>query len=272
MILEHTNYRTFLKSLLVEKQKQNSAFSMRAFAKQIGIGQSALSQVIAGKKNLSLERATLIANKLNFTTKESEYFRLLIQLEGAKNLDFKKTILQQLSSLHPQNTVRDLTVDFFSMISDWYHLVIKNMVYLKKFKMTPENIANKIGISKIEAETALERLVRLELIEKDVKNEHQYNVVENYVMTKSVVPNGALRKFHKQMLNKAIDSLETQTPKEKFIGSETFAISEKDLPLAFEYADEFLKKVASLSKKEKEADHVYHTNVQIFNLTKGHTK
>lgn len=50
MIFEHNNYRAYLKTLFAERKRGNPSYSMRAFAKQIGLGQSALSQVLAGKK------------------------------------------------------------------------------------------------------------------------------------------------------------------------------------------------------------------------------
>ncbi len=269
MILGHTNYRVFLKSVLAEKKRANPSYSMRAFAQQIGLGQSAVSQVLAGKKNLSLEMGNKIAGKLGLNDSESEYFRTLIQIETTKDQDLKRSLLARAQALNPQREVRELSVDFFTAIADWYHLAIKNMTLLKNFAFTPESIAKRLGISKLEAETAIERLLRLEQIEADPEKAGRYRKVANYTVTRSAVPNEALRRFHRQTLTKAIDSLETQTPKEKFIGSETFAVDKEQLPKAFEYAEEFLQKMASLAEEARAPTDVYHAGVQFFNLTEG---
>ncbi|HPI40090.1 MAG TPA: TIGR02147 family protein [Pseudobdellovibrionaceae bacterium] len=281
MILEYSDYRSFLKNLIAHKKQQNPSYSMRAFSRHIGIGQSALSQVLAGKKNLSIERATMIANKLNLNFAEAEYFRTLIQIEGTRNSELKQSLIQRAQSLNPQREVRQLSVDVFSYISDWYHLVIKNMVGLDHFDFNSKNIASHLGISNFEVEEALQRIHRLEMIEPDPEQKGRYLKVQDYTLTQSAVPNEALKKFHRQMLLKAIDSLETQTPKEKFIGSETFAISEELLPKAFEMADRFLTAMAALSEesaqnakapKSKEPKQVYHVGVQLFNTMKKQRK
>ncbi len=242
---------------------------MRAFAKQIGLSQSAMSQVLAGKKNLSLESASKIAQKLKINENEAEYFRLLVQMDTSKDHDLKKSFMARVQAMNSKLDIRDLSVDLFSSIADWYHVVIENMADINGIPFTPEEISKRLGISKIEVETAIERLLRLEMIERVSENPPQYRKSKNYVITRSAVPNEALRRFHRQMLEKAIDSLETQSPQEKFIGTETFAISKKVLPQAFALADEFLQKLAKLGESSKDKTDVYHLGLQFFNLTKG---
>ncbi|MCM2278580.1 MAG: TIGR02147 family protein [Oligoflexia bacterium] len=268
MVLEHADYRAFLKGVVAQRKRNNPAYSLRAFARQIGIGQSALSQILAGRKNLSLERATQIATKLGLAAVETEYFLVLIQLETAKNVDLKKSLLARARSLNPRHETRDLSVDLFSVIADWYHFAIKNMTGLEGIEFAPAKIAKRLGISKIEAEAAIERLLRLELIEADPARAGKFRRVESFTLTRSATPNEALRRFHRQMLQKASEALETQTPRERFTGSETFAISEEHLPKAFALADEFLRKIAALSDESQHPTQVYHAGVQFFNLTK----
>lgn len=241
---------------------------MRAFASQVGLTQSALSQVLSGKKNLSVESATRIANKLGLNEVEIEYFRTLVQIETTKDPDLKESLYNRARSINPQRDVRELTVEFFRMIADWYHLPIKNMVDLDRFEFTPANVARRLGISKLESEAAIERLIRLEMIEADPEKKGRYKKVAQYTVTRSAVPSEAIRRFHRQMLEKAIESLETQTPEEKIVGSETFSISEEVLPEANRLAEEFFQKMTALSAKSKKRTQVYHLGVQFFNLTK----
>lgn len=267
MVLDHSNYRSFLKSALAERRKKNPAYSMRAFANQVGLTQSAVSQVFAGKKNLSLESATRIAAKLGLDEVESEYFRALVQLETTRNPDLKRSLVGRLQTLNPNRETRDLSVEFFSMIADWYHLVIKNMLDLDGFEFTPANVAKRLGISKIEVEAAIDRLVRLEAIEPREDGKPGYRRTQDHVMVRSAIPNEALRRFHRQMLEKAIDSLESQTPQEKVVGSETFPMSLEMLPEAQRLAEKFFAEMSALSTRSNSRTHVYHLGVQFFNLT-----
>lgn len=85
----------------------------------------------------------------------------------------------------------------------------------------------------------------------------------------SKTPNAALRAFHRQTLGKAIDSLETQGPNEKVIGSETFAIDCDLLPEFRALADHFFNEALALAQKSKNKNQVYHLGVQFFRLTQS---
>ena len=268
VILEHSNYRSFLKSVLAEKQKKNGAYSMRVFATHLGITQAAVSQVLSGKKNFSNERALQIAEKLKLNERETEFFCLLVQLESSKNALVKEAVLKKLSVINPERPVQELSIEFFRAISDWYHLVIRNMTEIDGIEMSPKNVAKRLGISPLEAETAIDRLCRLELIEKDPVKLHRYHKTQDYVIAKSASPSEALRSFHRQMMDKAIQSLYTQTPQEKIVGSETFAVSEDCLEEANQITEEYFQKMLSLAKKSKKKTQVYHLGVQFVNVTK----
>lgn len=245
---------------------------MRAFAKQIGLGQSAVSQVLAGRKNFSLETAAKIAKKLKLSDSEAEYFRLLVQIEATKNQDLKSAFIERAQSLNSRAVVRDVSVDLFASIADWYHVAIESLAEIKDFSMAPSSIAKQLGISELEAEVALKRLLRLGMLEQDPQQEGKLRKAKGYSATTSNIPNEALRRFHRQMLEKAIDSLEVQSPQEKFIGTETFAIAKENLPQAFNLADEFLQKLFQLAETSEPKTDVYHVGLQIFNLSKNKEK
>jgi uncharacterized protein (TIGR02147 family) len=271
MVLEHTDYRAFLKNVLIERQRKNPSYSMRAFAQFLGITQAAVSQVLSGKKNLSSETALQVASKLRLGAAETEYFCLLVQLSAAKRPLAKESILNKLNSLNPQRPVRELSVDYFRSISDWYHLVIRNMTEIEGVDFSPKAIAARLGITPLEAEAAIERLCRLELIEKDPEREGRYRKTADYVLTQSAVPNEALRAFHRQMMEKAVESLTTQTPREKVVGSETFAIDTGCLEEARRITEEYFQKMLALSRNPSKKTQVFHLGVQFFNVTRGRT-
>jgi uncharacterized protein (TIGR02147 family) len=269
MVLEHSNYRSYLKGVLAHRQQKNGSYSMRAFAQTLGITQAAVSQIFSGKKNLSLDTALRIAGKLGLNEKETEYFCLLVQLESAKKPILKESVIKKINALNPKRPVQELSVELFRAISDWYHFVIRNMTEIEGFEFTPKAIAKRLGITPLEAETALDRLCRLELIERcEDRATVRYRKTRDYVIAKSPSSSEALRTFHRQMMDKAIESLYTQTPQEKVIGSETFAICPDYLQEAAEITEEYFQKMLSLGKKPGKKTQVYHLGVQFFNVTK----
>lgn len=101
MIFEHENYRTYLKALLAERVARNSSYSLRSFAKTIGLAHSTLSLVIKGTKSLSLERCMDVAMRLNLSKVEQEYFSLLVQMEKLKDQEEIAFIRERLDRLRP---------------------------------------------------------------------------------------------------------------------------------------------------------------------------
>ena len=265
MLLEQKDYRSYLKWALADRIARNPSYSLRSFARQLGIHHSMLVQVFQNKKRLSVDRAHLVAHRLELQGKEYEYFCLLVEIEKAKANEQKAHLLKRLQEIKPTSKARDLGIEHFQLISEWYHLPILQMVGVPLFIFTPENIAKKLSIHKLEAELAIERLVRLELIEKDQTG--NYKKTDSRLLTISKTPQDALRKYHKQMLLKAIDSLTEQTPQEKWVGSETFAFDSKRLPEANEIIEQFFDRMVQLSSKGENSDHIYHLSTSFFRIT-----
>jgi uncharacterized protein (TIGR02147 family) len=264
MLYEFESYRLFLREEWAERAKNNSRYSLRAFARQIGVSPTTLSHVISGKKNLSLDTALEVASRLGLNAQETEYFELLVQIEAAKTPELRARYQERLRTLNPTRKTTDLTTEFFKLISDWHHYGILMLTEVTGFEFTPKNVARRIGISAVEAKIAIDRLYQLELLE-DTKTGPRRS--RGDLMIASQVPNTALRKYHRQLLERAIQSLETQTPQEKLVGSEVLAVSKQDLPAVEELMEEFFSKVIALSKKPKKKTDVYHLGVQFFNLT-----
>lgn len=265
MVYGQENYREFLKTALADRAKTREGYSLRAFSQKIGVSNSFLSEVLNEKKALSVELAFKIAVKLDLTETETQYFCLLVQLAQEKDPEFREELQKRLNALDPNRPTHDLSIDLFKTISDWYHYAILELTYLPGFKLTADSIAKKLGISKIEAEIALERLKRLELIEPDDRG--SYKKSHSYLLAESTVPNNALKLFHKQILEKAIESIHSQTPKERMSATDILPIDSKYLPEVDRLSREFSSAVMKLSEKSKVKDSVYALTVHFFNLT-----
>lgn len=264
MVLEHTSYRAYLRSVLAERITKNPSYSLRAMARDLGLKPSQLSEVCKGTKNLSLQSAHVAALKLGLEACEAEYFCVLVQYETAKSSELRESFLKRMRALNPVREIRDLSVDQFRLIADWYHLPIVEMTLLEGFELSAKSVARKLGITALEAQAAIDRLERLELIERDASGRYA-KVHENYLF-KSEAPNEAIRQFHRQMLAKAAESLETQKHGERYLGSQVFSVDPGLLPEAHEMIEDFRKKMVGLFDRSKKRTSTYHLGVQLFNL------
>lgn len=68
------DYRTWLKNLLVDKQKKRTSLSMRAFAKKLGVSKTSLTDVLAGNRHFSPRNAERIIQSLQLGEEESKWF------------------------------------------------------------------------------------------------------------------------------------------------------------------------------------------------------
>ena len=267
--MEIENYQDILKMELADRIAKNSSYSLRAMAKQTNLSPSMLSAVLNGKKELSVERAFDIGKILKFDKIKHDYFVTLVQWHRSKSEEQKIELFEKLNSILPQPKHTVLTVELFKIIAEWYHLSILELTNVYNFDLTSENASAALGISKFEAQSAIDRLLRLDLLEKNKKGKLQKT--SNVFLSNSNVPNSALRKYHEQTLSKAITSITTQTPADKFIGSETFAFDVADLKIASEIIEDCFSKITALAgknKNNKNKKSVYHMGVQLFNLTK----
>jgi len=197
VIFEHQNYRSYLKAVFADRAARRPAYSVRAFAKQLGLAQSFLAEILRNKKNLSPEGALRISSSLGLNREETDYFSSLVQLETTKDEDARASILDRIRGLRPQGGITDLSIDTFKVIADWYHIPILELTYLKGFEFTPANVAKRLGISVTEAEVGIERLLRVELLES-VKG--KYRKTKDYVLFQSAIPNKAVTRFHQHFL------------------------------------------------------------------------
>lgn len=257
------NYRRILKEELARRSLRNPAYSLRSFARDLNIAPSTLSEVIKGRHGFSPENANRIVMKLNLNDGERDIFRTLVSAEHGRKYSERE---QAKSKLKAQKSGQaQLDPDRFDVISDWHHYAILEALALADVAHTPEWFAARLDIGLPAVESALERLERLDLIE--MKN-RKYVAKNTFTASPSGTPSAAVRKFHKQILEKAIDALETQPIEERTITNMIMAVDPAQMEEAREEIKEFRRKFEAKFCKPSEAEEVYNFSVQFFRLTK----
>lgn len=182
--------KSLLQRELVKRCQANSKYSLRAFAKYLEMSPTSLSFILSGARPLARKRFVEIADKLNLDPKERELF-------------FKHKT-GDLKSTTEKSDYQTLTMDVFSVISDWHHYAILSLLEIPCEKLEAKWVSSRLGISVIEAKDAIERLKRLELIEKtkDGWKQKGPSITINNTYTTTTA-----KRFNKQLLEKAMESL-----------------------------------------------------------------
>jgi uncharacterized protein (TIGR02147 family) len=263
MVSAGGSYRDILKREFEHRSSRNAKYSLRAFAKFLGISQSRLSEILSGKQGLSREWAERISEKLNHNGDEKKLFADLVEAEHARSSLKRKLAHSRLSSRR-QATENTLQLDVFHVISDWYHFGITELALTKGFKSDPVWIAKRLGVAPKRIELAIERLLRLGLLARDSKGALKAD--DGRISTTDGVPSDAIKKFHAQVLSKAAESIYSQTVSERSISTIMLPFHAAHFSDAEKTIKKFRKSFSSQFDPKAEKDSVYCLAVQFFRM------
>jgi uncharacterized protein (TIGR02147 family) len=267
-ILQHRDYRTFLKEELERRAERNTGYSLRAFARDLAISPQMLSLVLNGKKSISQDIAASMANRLGFDPKEAGHFLDLAMLSQSRSshvravLEFR--IRERVASA--DSRFKTLDVEAFKAIADWHHFAILALTEVEDFKSDAKWIADRLGVSTFEISQALERLKKLELLEQEGNGGRLRRTSLNMTATYGS-PNAALRKLATQLLEKAVEALEAQSIEERDVTHITMAIDPALLPEAKKMIAEFRRKFCEFFNQGEKTE-VYTFVPALYRLTK----
>lgn len=258
-----SSYRSFLEQELAERCRRNPRYSLRAFARDLKISPSRLSEVLHKDQGISRSMAHLLSERLGLSDPERRVFCDLVESAHARSPKHRDEAQARLARLRKDREIRQLEGDVFAVIADWYHLALLELFDLRRYEDDPAWIARTLGVSLSETTTAIERLIRLGLLRRDGTRLERCS-------DRNFAPPGvsrdAMRKFHKQVLSKAADALVLQHSDEREFGAWMFAIDKSRLPEAKEMLREFQRRFCRQMGTDA-GDDVYCFATQLFRLT-----
>lgn len=254
----NTYYISKLKEKLSNKQKINSSYSLRAFAKSLDIHGSTMSQILNGKRGLPFKRAHDVADRLELSPKEKTLF-LESFLRSKTNIDHIK--------IDPLDERFILDESYYQVISEWEHFAVLELFDLAHCDFSIPFISQKLDIDRNRVEVVLNNLINCKLIAVEGT---EYRRVHSDVKTTEDISSSALKKSHKETLEIGLNKLEEIEVDFRDYSSTTVAIDLEKLPEAKTIIREFRQKMASLLRDGKKTD-VYQLAVQFYPLTKINT-
>lgn len=258
---EIRDYREILRREFEARCARNSSYSLRAFARDLGISVPSLSLILNRRQGLSGTQASRIAKRLGLNTEESAYFRDLVESTHARGKSQRQLAQARLRKY--DFTGSNLQLDAFQAMSDWYHFAILELTEVESFRSCPRWIAKALGINVKAAKLAIERLKRLELLEDQNGRLRQR---ERFLATPSGVPSDALKKFHTQILKRAEEALYTQTVEERDFSTTVFPMDPKDLAWARAELKSFRRQLTERLEQAPKKKRVYCLSIQLFGL------
>lgn len=246
---------TFLKQRYLERRRRNPAYSLRAFARQLGIPAGRLSEFMSGKRNMTKEVALKVESSLQLDPTQRAIFWSIVEKKAGNDTKSQAAAREWLPLF--------MEAEQFYLVADWEHFAILSLMETKGFKSDIAWIARRLRTDVTRITDALERLQRCNLIRKVGK---KYQAIQTEVATTSDVSSEALRRSHRQTLEQAIDSLESAPLELRDISSMTMAIDVRRIPEAKRLIMNFRRQLMGFLESGERTE-VFNLNIQLVPLT-----
>ena len=252
------HYRFWLQNEFIRRCQKNPAYSIRAYAQSLGINSSSLSQILSGKRNASEKMIAKFCERIGVEPSLKKEVTHSSRVSKQQRLRREKVAVQI--------DYHQISLDAFAVISEWFHFALLELTFIKDFSSKPADIARCLGITADEARIAIDRLVRLGLLKQapDGTLSKSKASITNFG---EEITSPALRALQRQVLEKALHSLESDPVSIRDMSSMTMAIDIKNMDRAKEMITRFRRELCSLLE-DGERTQVYHLGIQLYPVSK----
>jgi uncharacterized protein (TIGR02147 family) len=241
-----------IQNVFLERCRSNEQYSLRAFARSLNVPVSSLSEIMNEKRPMTKRLRNKIGSALHMSDEQIQAFEL------------------KEKATSPQNSLeadyRQLALDSFYIISEWYHYGILQLMRTKGFKHDPKWMAQRLGIHPQDVEVALERLKRIGVIQE--KAGKLIDITKGKTShIRSDFTNEQLKSFQIKAMEKSIVAVKEVPIQFRDNTSMTMAISKKAMPFAKEEIKKFRRKLTKKLEEYDTPDEVYQLIISLTPLT-----
>jgi len=251
MSTETNYYLKTLRSDFETRQARRPDFSLRAYARYLGVEAASLSGVLKGTRRLSKTSVTKVAERLNLSPNERETF---IKSNGSA----------VAPTVAPVKRFKLDEETHFRLISEWEHYAILSLMETPDFQSKTSWISQRLGITVLRAQICLENLLEARLIVADGAG---FKTTKQQLATTEDVPSAALKKAREQDLELAMAAIDDVAVELRDLSSCTMTADPADLPEMKKMIREFRQRFMSEAEK-KPGQEVYKLSIQLIPLTK----
>ncbi len=251
-----------LSEVFAEARARNPAYSLRAFSKKLKISPAALSEILNGKRDISIKLAVKLLKNLGADPQITSEVLSAFTSKSPK-------ALAKLSKLNKTREFTILSADQFKIVAEWYHFAILSLFETNSCPQSPAEIAKRLGVRKTEIVGALDRLVRTGMLIQATNGTYQLTGAQFH--TTDEISSSAIKASHARSFQLAQNTLEAGQMDRSDFTSLTMAINPAKLAKAKKIIREFRIHLA----RELEVDpkqEVYMLCVQLFPLSNAPTR
>jgi uncharacterized protein (TIGR02147 family) len=259
---EQTDYRDTLREVLESRCAKNMRYSLRSFARDLGISPSRLSDVLNGRYGLSPAAAKEIAEKLPLEPEDMRRFCDQVESMHARNKAARSAAQERIRN--NLDSYRNIQEDGLDIISEWYYLAILELCLTEGFQSSPAWISRALGVNVHLITGAIQRLKKLNYLREDPVG--NLSPTENFTAGPATGGKPQIHRFHGQVTGKALEALEFHPIQERAHCSIIMAFNSEQMEEAKTELREFVTRFDKKFGASPVKDQVYCLNLQFFRL------
>ncbi len=255
METKQSYYLSKIKEEFSRKQKANEHYSLRAYARDLGVHPSTLSQVMKGNRPLPLKDTESVVKNLKLGPKDRTLFM--------ESLYRRKTSIDDIE-ISPLDDRFMLDESYYKALAEWEHFAVLELYDVVDFDPSINGIARKLKITPNRAEVVVNNLLTCGLL----KTSDDGKLVRTHTSVKTTedVKSQAIIESHKETLQMGMNKLEEIEVEFRDFSSTTVAIDLEKLTEAKTIIREFRQKMSALLRDGHKTD-LYQLAIQFFPLT-----
>jgi uncharacterized protein (TIGR02147 family) len=166
--------------------------------------------------------------------------------------------------------VRRLASDTASLVVEWQHYAILELIRLKDYRPDSRWIARVLGLDVDEVNIALQRLLHLGLLTMDSPHRWSDRTGDASASLRGFT-NAALTRLVEQSRQRLLETLGEPESGQCSYSATTLAVSTSVLPEFMERIEQFRLELLALAKRSSGADDVYRLEISFVSLTRLNT-
>lgn len=236
---------------------KNPRYSLRAYAKTLGIYHATLSALMSGARPFTLKSARSISVALGLSpTAVAEFAN---ETPAAKR---KAALL-----------IDPVADDEYSLEANWRHDALLECLQLPKQSHDTRSLAASLGFTVAEVMSSLQLLERRRMIKRSTDGSWRPVARNTSNILGQLETSAARRRYQKELLEKSQTALEEIAIEKRDHTSITMTIDEEDMPELKEIIRDYRRKVMAFAqRKGAKPNHVYQLQISLFPLTKEPSK
>lgn len=266
-VFEYIDYRVFLKDAYDARRKANANFSYRFIASKVGFASPGFfTNVLKGKKDISLKLAHKFAELFKLGRKEKEYFELLVLFNKATGTGEKKDYLDRLLAMRGSH-VKKVEAHQYEYFEKWQYTAVREALALVPFRGDFRALSGLIRppISIQEARKAVEVLERLGLVKPGPDG--VYERTDAVISATDEISRVLLNAYQVQAMDLAKHALDHLPPGTRNFSTLTLSVSGNTYAAMVEELRAFRRRLLEMANNSQDPDRIYQMNFHVFPLT-----